>query len=79
MIAKPIVDGLETSLDGQVEVIRLDLLSDVGRAAAAHYGVRAIPCTLVLDGVGEVIMSSYGIPNAGVIREAALSILAEGE
>ncbi len=70
---------MEAELTGQVDVIRLDLLSEGGRAAAGRYGVRAIPSTLVLDGAGNVVLSTFGIPNAGIIRETALSIQTTGD
>ncbi len=75
-MAKPIVDGLEADLSGRVDVLRLDLLSEIGREAAWRYGVRAIPSTLVIDGEGNAVLRVDGLPDAGALREAALRLLA---
>ncbi len=55
------MDRLETRLDGRAEVIRLNLLSDVGREAALRYGVRAVPTLLVVDGEGDLVDGVYGL------------------
>ncbi len=61
-MAKPVVNRIETELDGKAEVIRLNLLSEVGRQAAARYGVRGVPTLVVVDSQGEVVYGQYGIP-----------------
>lgn len=69
-MAKPIVDGLEADLAGQADVIRLDLLSAVGRQAASHFGVRGLPTLVLVDGQGEVVGMQVGLIRAGAVREA---------
>ncbi len=49
-------------------------LREIGREAAARYGVRLVPSVLVFDGAGNLVQRSEGLPNAGVIREAALAL-----
>ena len=49
-MAKPVVDGIERDLKGRAEVVRIDLLSKIGRQIAARYGVSSIPALLVVDG-----------------------------
>ena len=61
-MAKPIVDGIERDLKGKAEVVRLNLMTRVGREAASRYGVPAVPTILVLD-AGNVIYRHTGIPN----------------
>ncbi len=61
-MAKPVVNRIETELDGKAEVIRLNLLSQVGHQAAARYGVRGVPTLVVVDGQGKVVYGQYGIP-----------------
>ncbi|MCB0156019.1 MAG: hypothetical protein KDF65_14585 [Anaerolineae bacterium] len=73
-MAKPLVDRLETNLTGKAEVIRLDLLSGVGREAARQYGIRAVPSLVVVDGQGDVV---YGLPSSNQIIAAVEAILAE--
>jgi hypothetical protein len=57
------VDGIERDLKGKAEVIRLDILSGVGREVAARYGVPAIPTVLVLNRTGDVVYRQTGMPD----------------
>jgi thiol-disulfide isomerase/thioredoxin len=74
-LAKPIVDGIEKDLSGRVDVIRLDVWSDIGRVAAQRYGVRGIPTLLVLDGAGQVQDTQVGIPDRKHTVEVANKVL----
>ncbi|MBN1955892.1 MAG: thioredoxin family protein [Anaerolineae bacterium] len=69
-MAKPVVDRLESELDGQVELIRVNVLGGVGATLAARYGVRGVPTMLVLDGAGQVIYARAGMPDREAIRAA---------
>ncbi len=62
-MAKPIVDGIERDLKGKAEVVRLNLMTRVGREAAFRYGVPAVPTILVLDADTNVIYRHTGMPN----------------
>jgi thioredoxin-related protein len=62
-MAKPIVDGIERELEGQARVIRLSLLSGLGRSVAQRYRVRGVPTILIFDGNGDVVEQRSGIPN----------------
>lgn len=62
------VDRLEHQLEGKAEVIRLDMLSGVGRQAALRYGVRAVPTLLVLDGQGQVVLTQVGLIRPGDVQ-----------
>jgi thioredoxin-related protein len=62
------VDGLEQDLKGRATVLRLDLLSGVGRDAASQYGVKVVPTTLLFDGSGQVILRQVGSVDADAIR-----------
>jgi thioredoxin-related protein len=66
-MAKPIVDGLERELEGQARVVRLDVLSTVGRRVAQRHDVRSIPTFLVFDGRGNLIDRQVGFPDKGKI------------
>lgn len=65
LAAKPVVNGIEQDLEGAVDVIRLDIGSELGKSAAGRYGVTAVPTTLVLDGEGEVVHRDSGMPSRG--------------
>jgi thioredoxin-related protein len=57
------VDGIEKDLEGTAQVIRLSVTSDVGSQMARRYGVRGVPTIVVLDGDGQVIAQSVGLPD----------------
>ncbi len=61
------MDRLEADLKGRTTVLRIDLLSQVGRAAAQDYGVTLIPTVLVFDGQGQVILQQIGMIDATAI------------
>lgn len=73
-MAKPIVDGIERDLKGQAEVIRLSLLSEPGKSAARHYGVRGIPTFIIFDGTGHIVEQRAGVPNRKNIVEVVNSL-----
>ena len=60
-MAKPVVDGLENKLDGRAEVIRLNVMSQVGQQAARRYGVLGVPALVVIDGTGQAVYGQAGI------------------
>jgi thioredoxin-related protein len=62
------VDGLEKGLEGQAQVARLSILSEVGRKVAQRYGVRSVPTFLIFDGEGTLIGRETGFPNRGRIE-----------
>ena len=62
-MAKPIVDGIEKDLEGTAQVIRLSVTSEVGSQMAQRYGVRGVPTIVVLDGAGNVVLESVGMPD----------------
>jgi thiol-disulfide isomerase/thioredoxin len=63
------VDGLERELGDRVQVLRLNVLSPVGRAAASTYGVRAVPTFVLFDVGGEMVYYQVGSPGKAVIKE----------
>ena len=74
-MAKPIVDGLEKKLAGKAMVVRLDVMSKVGRQAAARYGVRGMPTLVVVDGNGQSVYSQVGIPRSGQVVDQVEAML----
>lgn len=60
---KPVVDGLEQKLGSELQVIRLDLMSGVGRSAARQYGVWAIPAIILFDRKGQEAKRQIGLLN----------------
>ncbi|MBN1994626.1 MAG: hypothetical protein JW953_18145 [Anaerolineae bacterium] len=78
-MAKPIVDGLEKKLAGQAAVVRLDVMSQAGRQAAARYGVRGLPTLVVVDGNGQAVYSQVGLVRPGQVVEQIDMILKSNE
>ncbi len=68
------MDGLERDLTGQVEVVRVDILSSIGRTIAGQYGVVAVPTMLLIDGDGRIITQQSGIPDRRLLREQAIAL-----
>jgi len=74
-MAKPIVDGIERELEGQARVIRLSLLSGLGKSVAQRYGVRGVPTIIIFDGNGDVVEQKSGIPNQQQVVEQVHHLL----
>jgi len=74
-VVKPIVDGLEKQLTGKAEVVRLDVMSEVGRAAAIRYGVRGVPTLVLVDGKGHPVFNQAGIVRPGPVIEQVDTVL----
>lgn len=68
------MNGIEKDLRGRAKVVRLNLLSKLGREVAHSYGVRVIPATLVFDGTGEMRYRHEGVPDRKRIVEEARTI-----
>lgn len=66
------MDRLERDLEGQAEVLRLNVMSRAGAALAQRYGVRGVPTMLVFDGSGQVVYFQAGAPD----REAIMAAVA---
>ena len=69
------MDGLEDDLNGQAEVLRIDLLSDVGRKTAGGYDVSVVPTFLVFDGDGRLVYRQTGMPDTGAIKEHVRALI----
>jgi thioredoxin-like negative regulator of GroEL len=72
------VDGLERKLAGKAAVIRLDLMSQVGRQAAARFGVRAVPTLLVVNGEGQVVLTQVGLLRPGDVQAQVDELILTG-
>ena len=60
-MAKPVVDGLERDLETRnVELIRLNITSQIGRQIAGRFGVRYVPSLAVFDASGQAVLSQAG-------------------
>lgn len=68
-MANSIVNGIESDYEDAVDVVRLNLLSALGRRAAVEYGIQMVPVTLLFDGQGSLVVRQTGMPDAaGLIQ-----------
>ena len=72
-MAKPIVDGIEKDIKDEAEVVRLNLLSAVGREVASRYGVSAVPTILILEPDGTVAYRHTGTPDRREVVDVAVA------
>lgn len=75
LASKPIVNGIENDLKGKVEVIRLNMLTQLGREIGTRYKVGAVPTTVIVDRKGDVSYQQAGIPNRVTIVQEALELV----
>ena len=61
------MDRLERELEGQAQVLRLNVTDDVGGNLALRYGVRGVPTFVLLDGAGQVVLAQAGMPDRAEI------------
>lgn len=71
LTAKPVVNGIEEDLEGTAPVVRLDIGSELGKEAARRYDVTSVPAILVLDGGGEVVHRTSGVPDRDEVVQRA--------
>jgi hypothetical protein len=76
-VAKPVVDRLEADLEGRAEVMRLNLMTQIGQTLASRYGLRGVPTLYVFDGEGNVVYSQGGIPDRTAVVLAVEQVLGQ--
>jgi thioredoxin-related protein len=69
------VDRLEQELEGQIQVLRLSVMDDVGGQLAVRYGARSVPTFVLLNDAGEVVFQQGGMPNREAIKSTVEEIL----
>ena len=62
-MSKPVVDRLETELEGQAGVLRVNAMTRVGASLAGRYGVRGVPTFILFDGRGQIVYARVGSPD----------------
>ena len=69
------MNGIESDLAGQADVIRLNLLTKLGQALASRFEVRGAPATLVVSPGGDVTSRHEGLPNRIAVVQATRATL----
>ena len=67
---KPIVDGLEQELEGQLVFIRLNIQETVGRELAPVYGFQATPTFIFFDAQGNELWRQVGDLDVERVRQS---------
>ena len=67
---KPIVDGLEQELEGQVIFIRLNIQEEVGRELAPLYGFEFTPTFIFFDAQGNELWRTVGDIDPEKVRQS---------
>lgn len=67
---KPIVDGLERELEGQLLVIRLNIQEPVGRALAPVYMFEYTPTFIFFDARGNELWRQVGGLDTQRVRDS---------
>ena len=62
------MDRLERDLVDKAGVLRLDVTSQLGRQAAATYGVRGTPTLIVVDGQGQPVLTQLALVRPGAVK-----------
>lgn len=67
------MDRIESQLQGQAAVIRINAATATGLDVVRRYGIRATPTTLVLNVQGHEVYAQTGVPNAAAVAQAVSS------
>ena len=67
--AKPIVDQVEKELENQVNVIRLDVMTEAGRDFREEFSIRVTPGFVLVNDENKELWQFIGIPNSKTFLE----------
>jgi thioredoxin-related protein len=67
------VDGLERELEDRAQVLRLNVMDNIGGELAIRYRVQGVPTLVVLDGKGQVVLTQTGVLD----KEKILTVVKE--
>ena len=62
MLAGPIVNGIKEEMAGKIDVVHLNLASEVGQEVGGRYGVDVVPTSLLFNSNGKLIKRVNGVP-----------------
>lgn len=77
----PVVNGLEATFGGQVDIRLLDAASGQGKRLFQDYRLPGHPSYVILDTQGEVLWRAFGPQSAGALEagvEQAISEVSNG-
>ena len=68
------MDGIEEDLEDRAQVVRLSIVSEIGRQVARRYGVQGVPTLILCDQEGNLVEQMVGVPNRGNVVERVNSL-----
>ncbi len=71
------MDGLERDLTGKAEVLRLDVLTPIGRQTAVQFGVRGTPTLILVDGRGVPVLTQVGVIRPAIVKKNVDALLSQ--
>jgi hypothetical protein len=74
MAMKPIVDGIETEFQRELDVIHLDVQDPASRGFMERYGFEYTPTFILLDGDGNERWRKLGALNKASLRNALMEL-----
>ena len=70
VLAEPIVNGLETELEGKLLVLKVDIHSEAGQVLADEYDGFATPTFIMLNAEGQELWRQIGTLDDERVRDA---------
>ncbi|MBN2043471.1 MAG: thioredoxin family protein [Anaerolineales bacterium] len=70
MAAEPIVNGLETELAGELEILQVDVYTPSGRELSKIYNNIGTPTFIFFDPNGDEVWRSFGSIDPDKVRES---------
>jgi thioredoxin-related protein len=67
---KPVVDGLENELGGQIDIIRVNIQEPVGRELAKSYDFQYTPTFILFDSSGNELWREVGGLDVKRVRDS---------
>jgi thioredoxin-related protein len=74
MAKKPIVDGIETEFQQELDVIRLDVQDPASRDFMERYGFEYTPTFILFDGDGNERWRKLGALNKAAVQSALMEL-----
>jgi thiol-disulfide isomerase/thioredoxin len=73
LVTEPAVDALVAQISGEFNILRLDIHSEVGRAAREVWGFSYTPEFIVFDQNGIELWRAHSVPPADILAQAQSS------
>lgn len=69
------MNGIKSDLADEAEVIKVNLVTTIGRQLATRFEIRGAPTTLVVSPNGDIVYRHEGLPNRDAIVQEVKATL----